>query len=61
MFLHQLLRLMLVLLLDLLPSRVISPLLRQPLMVAILFLLEFLPFLVLLGEQLLLVLLVPLV
>ena len=45
----QLLRLLLVALFELLLSRIISTLLRQPLVVLVLFLLQFLPLLLLLG------------
>ena len=58
---RQLLCLLLVLLLDLLCPGVVSLLLSQPLMVSVLFLLEALAFLVLPGNQAVLLLLVPLV
>ena len=57
----QLLRLLLVLLLQLLLSCVVRFLLLQPLVILLLLLLEFLPFLVLPGEQLFLLLLVFLI
>jgi hypothetical protein len=59
--LFHLLGLLLVLLLDLLPSRVIGVLLRQPLVILLLFLLELLMILLLLLVQLVLLLLIFLI